>query len=207
MGLLIFCLFFIFLEMSRNGKFVGLKDFEDKFEISTECPYKIRNKRTKEEVSEYVENTGYIRLTLNSQKYQKHRLIAKQFIPNPNNFEDVDHINHDRKDNRIENLRWVSRRMNLKNKSSSRGIEYNFFDYSAFSDEEMMLVDEYGFHDFEDYYYNTQTNKFYYDTGVNYRELHISFTRNGSAFVRMFDLENNLVNVFYNKFKREYDLI
>ena len=132
MGLQIFCLFFIFLEMSGNGKFVDLKDFEDKFEISTECPYKIRNKRTKEEVSEYVENTGYIRLALDSQKYQKHGLIAKQFIPNPNNFEDVDHINHDRTDNRIENLRWVSRRMNLKNKSSSRGIEYNFIDYFVF---------------------------------------------------------------------------
>ena len=62
MGLLIFCLFFIFLEMSGNGKFVDLKDFEDKFEISTECPYKIRNKRTKEEVSEYVETQDILDL-------------------------------------------------------------------------------------------------------------------------------------------------
>ena len=53
MGLLNFCLFFIFLEMSGNGNFVDLKDFEDKYEISTEYPYEIRNKETKKIVSEY----------------------------------------------------------------------------------------------------------------------------------------------------------
>lgn len=41
-----------------------------------------------------------------------HRLVAQAFIPNPDNLEQVDHINSDRRDNRVENLRWLSRKEN-----------------------------------------------------------------------------------------------
>ena len=33
-------------------------------------------------------------------------------MPNPDNLEQVDHINSDRRDNRVENLRWLSRKDN-----------------------------------------------------------------------------------------------
>jgi hypothetical protein len=44
-----------------------------------------------------------------------HRLMALAFIPNPDNAEMVDHINRIKTDNRIENLRWVSRSENIIN--------------------------------------------------------------------------------------------
>lgn len=37
-----------------------------------------------------------------------HRLVATAFIPNPQNKEQVDHINTIRNDNRAENLRWAT---------------------------------------------------------------------------------------------------
>jgi hypothetical protein len=46
-----------------------------------------------------------------------HRLIAEHYIPNPDNKPFVDHKNRDRKDNRIENLRWVTRRENNINRT------------------------------------------------------------------------------------------
>ena len=46
----------------------------------------------------------------------QHRLLALTFLPNPNNYPDVDHINRDKRDNRLENLRWVPKADNEKNK-------------------------------------------------------------------------------------------
>lgn len=50
-------------------------------------------------------------------KYYKtvHRIVAETFIPNPYNKKEVDHINTIRTDNRVENLRWVTRQENQSN--------------------------------------------------------------------------------------------
>jgi len=50
-------------------------------------------------------------------KYSIHRLIAINFIPNPENLPCIDHINRVKTDNRIENLRWVTHRDNMCNTS------------------------------------------------------------------------------------------
>ena len=106
------------------------------YEICTEYPHVIRKKANGRIISEYVENNGYLRLTLLEvingrnvkHKYLKHKLIALQFIENPNDLDYVDHINRNKLDNRIENLRWCSASENNKNRTSTQGIEYEFFD-------------------------------------------------------------------------------
>lgn len=45
----------------------------------------------------------------------KHRILALLYIPNPCGQPYVDHINHIRNDNRIENLRWVTASQNRQN--------------------------------------------------------------------------------------------
>ena len=46
---------------------------------------------------------------------QVHRLVAEVFIPNPNNYPCVDHIDTNRLNNVVSNLRWVTHRMNSNN--------------------------------------------------------------------------------------------
>jgi len=45
-----------------------------------------------------------------------HRLVAETFLPNDNNLPEVDHIDRNRINNDISNLRWVSRSENMINR-------------------------------------------------------------------------------------------
>jgi len=75
-------------------------------------------------------NGGYNKLSLRRDKkqYNKsvHRLLGIQFLPNPNNFPCIDHINRNRLDNSLSNLRWVSYSTNAKNKSSKKNATSNY---------------------------------------------------------------------------------
>lgn len=43
-----------------------------------------------------------------------HRMVAETWIPNPNNYEEVNHINGNKDDNRAENLEWVTPSENIR---------------------------------------------------------------------------------------------
>lgn len=58
---------------------------------------------------------GYLYLQYRGITYSAHRLVCEAFHGRPGKGQEVDHINHDRADNRPCNLRWVTHTTNLLN--------------------------------------------------------------------------------------------
>ena len=71
---------------------------------------------------QHIGNGGYMYIQRGQRKKQLgvHRIVAETFIPNPENKSEVDHINRIRNDNRVENLRWVTRLENAQNRGPKK---------------------------------------------------------------------------------------
>ena len=59
---------------------------------------------------------GYLQVHLSKNKITKtflvHRLVSEIFIPNPNNLTEINHIDEDKTNNRVDNLEWKSHKGN-----------------------------------------------------------------------------------------------
>lgn len=87
----------------------------------------IRHDDTKLPKSVYTSNTGYI-YTLNWDKNAKrnrncklHRLVGQTFIENVDNKPEIDHIDGNKTNNHVSNLRWATRSENAGNKPIPEG--------------------------------------------------------------------------------------
>lgn len=62
--------------------------------------------------------------------FKIHKLVAIHYVPNPDNLNQVDHIDRDKTNNNVENLRWVTYRENNHNKINNNehiNIEFKIY--------------------------------------------------------------------------------
>ena len=79
----------------------------------------VRNR--KKQLSPQKRQHGYLGIQLHGKGGNKrgfktfsvHRLVAEAFIPNPNNYPEVNHIDENKANNRVENLEWVTHKQNM----------------------------------------------------------------------------------------------
>lgn len=69
---------------------------------------------------------GYIRTTMSKNKKKKtkkiHRLVAEAFIPNPNNYPEVNHLDEIKDNNHVSNLEWTTTRGNANHGTRNERI-------------------------------------------------------------------------------------
>ena len=119
------------MSSSDSSEWEPLTDFEDDYEIEIEAPHRIRRKRDGLILKTTLHKTlGYVLVRLNGRSYRYHRILAKHFIPNPDDLPEVDHIDRNKTNNSLENLRWVSPSENMKNRAKYSQQKREFLDHA-----------------------------------------------------------------------------
>ena len=98
-----------------------IKGYEGKYMVNNLGRVKSLNYRNtgKEGIMEPHDNgKGYLRVQLckdgKGKWYRINRLVAQAFLPNPNNLPEVNHIDKDKTNNKVENLEWCTTQYNVE---------------------------------------------------------------------------------------------
>ena len=175
---------------------------DNDYEIFSEYPYQIRKIKTGRIINEYHDDKGYLRCTMNNKKYYKHRVIAIQWIENdsPEAKTCIDHINHVRDDNHINNLRWVTQSENSENKASYKKVKATYLKELP---DNCIQIELYRGIIFENYFFCKDNGKCYYDNGVFVRELMYHKSHGKYDFIRTRDIDNKSRCIYIKSWLRE----
>lgn len=100
--------------MEEIWKFI--EGFDNKYEVSNLG--RVRSHKTSKYLKPYCNNDGYLVVGLSKNNKVKtlslHRLVAKYFVPNPDNLPEVNHKDYNATNNQYDNLEWCSRAYNIE---------------------------------------------------------------------------------------------
>lgn len=105
-----------------------VKGYEGLYQVSNHGRVKSLNyNHTKKEkvLVPLKHQNGYLFVNINGKQQSIHRLIAKTFIPNQKNKNQVNHIDGNKENNRIDNLEWCTAKENTRHAYKNGLINLN----------------------------------------------------------------------------------
>lgn len=104
----------------EGEKWIDMKGFEGYYKVSNQGRIKSLWRMKERIISGCLDENGYVKITLtNPDRTQitvrRGRIVAENWIPNPEGKPEIDHLNTIRTDDRVENLKWVTSSENQRN--------------------------------------------------------------------------------------------
>lgn len=100
--------------------------------------YGKKGKGRKEGFKKIHKDEGYLKIGLTNENGERnfriHRLLAIHYIPNPNDYSEVDHIDGNTLNNDLSNLRWCDRSINCQNRRIFKNNKTGFKNISQRND-------------------------------------------------------------------------
>lgn len=113
--------------MSEIFKNVTIAGFEHLYKISNLGRVMTLHRKNYQKILSPAIGKGYLQVCLRNKKLKKtvkiHRLVALAFIPNNDNKEQVDHIDGNKLNNNVENLRWSTAFENIHNPVTEKKVK------------------------------------------------------------------------------------
>lgn len=111
------------LTLNKNGKQIEAKQLECNNAYYVTKEGDIWSTKSNKFLKVQNHPNGYRTIRIHN-TYMMHKLILSTFFPNGNAKAEVDHIDGNKANNNLSNLRWVSRKVNAKNVTKNRNYKY-----------------------------------------------------------------------------------
>ena len=159
----------------------------------------VYSERSHKVLTPVLQRDGYVRIALRNENgprlFHIQRLVVEAFIGEIDEGLEVNHINHNRSDNRLSNLEIVSRSENMRDTTSNHNYQFAFVESLP---EDARPFEHYGNHEFEDYFISGNQLFLFIREG-RYRVLDVRYDAHGYPYYNVMDINRTRTHVQVNR--------